>query len=225
MDIKKFLDGFGRDVLLLLMFGVIMIYLNGYDAVVSLKPAISFEDMLDGTEVKAGSHVAGNVAYALDYFASESTYTRYRDGSRSTDRKSGNYYLIPTSTGFIGLKSRQVDVSALNKLSDETFEFLTSGTVPTTEIYMQGTVKVMEDELAKYYCEYLEDMGYTESEIEEMGQPLVIQYISFGAVRVMFLSGIVLILLAFLIMWRRYKRALIGSGLKKAEDLPKYPEM
>lgn len=220
MDIKKLLRGFGKDILMLLLFGGIMIFQSAADMVISLKPAVSFEQMLDGKEVKVGSHVAGDVLYALDYFASQSTYTKRSDGSRSGSRKSGNYYLIPTSTGYIGLKSRQSDVEALNTLTDETFEYLETGTEPTTTVFMQGSVEVMGDKIAKYYREYLEDLGYTEDEIEKMGEPLVIEYVNFNASRAWFAIGVVLIAFAFFLLWRRYKRAQKGSGLPKAEDLP-----
>lgn len=218
---RKLLSCLGRDILMLFLFGGMMVCMSARDAFVSFKPAVSFEDMLDGEEVKAGTHVAGNVAYVLDYFASESTYTRYKDGSRSGSKKSGNYYMIPTAMGYIGLKSRQADVSALNALSDETFEYLTSGEEPSTEIFMQGSVEVMEEKLAGYFREYLEEMGYTEEEIEDMGQPLVIQYVSFTAVRVMFALGLVLIFLGFFIIWKRYKRLDDPDrGVMRVEDLP-----
>ncbi len=221
---KKFLSCFSRGTFMLLLFGIILICFSAGDTFISLKPAVSFEDMLDGKEVKTGTHVAGNVAYALDYFASETSYTKYSDGSRSGDKKSGNYYLIPTATGFIGLKSRQKDVSALDDLSDETFVYLTDGTEPQTEIFMQGTVKVMEDKLAGYYREYLEDMGYTQGEIDDMGQPLFIDYVSFGSVRAMFIIGVALVCLGFFLMWRRYKRAENRSeNLKSVDDLPDTP--
>ena len=223
MDIKKLLTAMGTDVIMLLLIGGFILYSSASDMVVSFKPAISFEDMLNGTEVKAGSHVEGDVIYVLDYFASESTYTQYNDGSRSADRASGNYYLIPTYDSFIGLKSRQVDVADFNKLSDETFEYLTSGTEPTTKIFMQGSVKAMDDKVAKYYREYLEEMGYAEAEITAMGEPLVMEFVSFNAVRIMFIIGVVLIALALFFWRRRYQRELKGSGLKKAEDLPDTP--
>ena len=183
-----------------------MVFSAGGDFIVSFKPAVSFQDMLDGKEVKAGSHVAGDVVYVLDYFASESTYTQRSDGSRSGDKANGNYYLIPTESGFIGLKSRQVDVADMNKLTDETYDFLVDGTEPTTKIYMQGTVEVMEDELVQYYEEYLMDMGYAKSEIDDMGEALVIQIRSFTAVRVLFGIGLVLVLLGVFFIVRRYKR-------------------
>ena len=115
MDIKKLFRSIGRDTLMLLVLGGMLIYLSAEDFVVSFKPAVSFQDMLEGTKVKEGSHVAGDVVYSLGYFASETTYTKYKDGSRSGDRKNGNYYLIPTAEGFVGLKSRQADVAGLDK--------------------------------------------------------------------------------------------------------------
>ena len=223
MDIKKLIRSFRTDVLMLLAFAGVMLYQSTPDLLVSLKPAVSFQDLLDGKEVKNGSHVAGDVVYTLDYFASQSTYTQRSDGSRSGSRKSGNYYLIPTSTGYIALKSRQADVETLNKLTDETFEFLSTGTEPTTKFHMEGSVKPLEGSLVKYYNEYLEELGYTETEIQEMGDPLVIEYVWFNAVRIFFAVGLVLLALAVLILRLRYKKLVRGSGLNRVEDLPDTP--
>lgn len=220
MDVKRFFSGFGREIFILLLFGGMLLVMNARPFVISLMPAVSFQDMLDGKEIKAGSHVAGDVVYTLDYFASETTYTKYRDGSRSGDHKNGNYYLIPTSEGFVGLKCRQVDVSDLNKLTDETFDYLNGGAEPVTRPFSQGIVEEMEEEIRKYYWEYLEDMGYTEAEIETLGTPLVIRYTSFGGVRIMFAIGILLVGAAFFILWRRYKESMDVPPLKRAVDLP-----
>lgn len=210
MDIKKLFTTLGTHIIMPLVAGGILLYTSVPNLVVSFKPAISFEDMLDGAEVKAGSHVAGDVVFALDYFASQSTYTRYSDGSRSGDRASGNYYLIPTYDGFIGLKCRQADVAAFDMLTDETFDFLETGIEPTTKIFIEGSVKTMESKLAKYFQEYLEDMGYTEGEIADMGEPLVSEYVNFNAVRIMSVIGVVLVALG-IFLWRRgYRRALKG---------------
>ncbi|MBS5062206.1 MAG: hypothetical protein KHZ58_00375 [Hungatella hathewayi] len=218
---KRLFRIFGRDVLVLLFFGGVIIYTSFSNFVISLKPAVSFVDMLEGVKVEAGDRVAGNVQYCFDYFASQSSYTRYKDGSRSGDRKSGNYYLIPAGDeGFIGLKSREADTAALNKLTKESFEYLAGGAEPTTVIFMQGAVHPLEAELTGYYNEYLESLGFTKEEIKAMGAPLVIEYTSFRAAQVIFGIGIILILLAIWILVRRYKRDLNGSGLPKAEDLP-----
>lgn len=220
MNIKKLFSGLGRDVLLLFVIGGVLLYQTAGVALVSIKPAVSFEDMLDGAEVKPGTHVAGNVVYVFDYFASESSYTQRSDGSRSGSKKNGNYYLLPTADGYIGLKSRQVDVADLDKLTEETFTFLQTGMEPTTTIFMEGHVEVLEGKLATYYQEYLEEMGYTKAEIEAFGTPLVIRYVSFNAVRIMFVIGVVLIILGIFIMIRR---ANYVSGLPKASDLPNSP--
>lgn len=206
MDFKRLIGAFSMNILILAAVGGIMLFQSAGDFVVSFKPAISFEDMLDGKEVKAGAHVDGDVVYVLDYFASESTYTERSDGSRSGNKASGRYYLLPTAEGYIGLKSREMDVAVMNKISDETYEFLMGGEEPTTTIHMQGSVEVMEGQLAKYYREYLLDMEYTESEIDAMGDPLVIQYRSFTAVRVLFAIGAALVALAIFLICRRYKR-------------------
>ena len=78
MKIGNIFRSLGTEVIMLLLFGGMMLYMNAADLVVSFKPAVSFEDMLDGKEVKAGSHIEGNVKYVMDYFASETSYTKYK---------------------------------------------------------------------------------------------------------------------------------------------------
>lgn len=206
MNARKLLNAFKLDVLFLFMVGGIFLYLTAGDAVVSLKPAVSFEDMLDGAAVTKGSRVEGNVIFAMDYFASESTYVKRQDGTRSTSKKSGNYYLIPTYDGYIGLKSRLADVPVLDKISDETYDYLYGGSEPSSTLFTQGSVHAMDDSLAKYYREYLQDMGYTDAEIEAFGTPLVIQYVNFKAVRIMSLAGILLVAAAVILLLFRYRR-------------------
>ncbi|MCI9568899.1 MAG: hypothetical protein HFG14_03190 [Lachnospiraceae bacterium] len=220
MDIRRLFRCMGRGTWMLIGVGATLLYLTAADFVISIKPAVSFEDMLDGKEVKVGSRVAGEVVFAMDYFASESTYTRYEDGSRSGSRKSGNYYLIPTAEGYIALKSRQADVSALDALSEETFEYMNNGPEPSTVIHMQGKVERMEGTLAGYYEEYLEELGYSEAEIDAFGEPLVIRYLNFIAVQSMFAAALLILFLDIFFLQRRYRRAGEDRGFKRAEDLP-----
>ncbi len=206
MSIRRLFGSLNVAIIMLFMTGGILLGLDAKDFVISLKPAVSFEDMLIGTEVKAGDHVEGNVVYCLDYFASESSYTRYQDGSRSGDKASGNFYLIPTATGFIGLKSIQADVKALDQLTEETLTLLEGGAEPTTEIYIEGSVVPMEGEIEEYYEEYLAELGYSEEDIAGFGDALMIVNRSFVAVRVMFAIGAVALLLGILLWVRGYKR-------------------
>ena len=114
MKFKYILGGINWGVILLVLFGGMMLFQSIPEDIIALKPAISFEDMLEeGTEVKAGAHVSGKVPYVFDAFASEETYTRYNDGSRSGGKASGAYYLVPTAEAFIAIKGRQADVAVL----------------------------------------------------------------------------------------------------------------
>lgn len=212
-------------VIMLLLGGGIILYSAVPDLMISFKPAISFEELMeeDGRELKAGSHVSGKVVYALDYFASESSYTKRSDGSRSGSRKSGNYYLIPSANGYFALKCPQADVEVLDQLSEETFSYLSSGTEPSTEFFTEGKAELLEGNLVSYYEEYLGELGYTEDEIEELGAPLVIRYVNFTAVRVMTGIGLVLLLLGLWLLRRGYRREVRGSGLRRAADLPDVP--
>ena len=225
MKIGDLIRSLNTAVVMLLLGGGIALYLSVPDLIISFKPAISFEELLeeDGRELTSGSHVTGTVVYALDYFASESSYTRRSDGSRSGDRKSGNYYLIPSVDGYFALKCPQADVEALNQLSDETFSYLSSGTEPSTEFFTEGKAELLEGNLVTYYEEYLTELGYTEEEIEAMGAPIVVRYVSFTAVRVMAVIGIVLLLLGLWLLRRGYRREVRGSGLRRAADLPDVP--
>ena len=97
-------------------------------------------------------------------------------------------------------------MAQMEKISEETYEFLMGGAEPTTTFQAEGGVEVMEPELEKYYREYLVDMGYSESEIDEMGEPLVIKYVSFTAVRVIFFLGLGVVVVAIFLVVRRYTR-------------------
>ena len=81
-------------------------------------------------------------------------------------------------------------------------------------------VELLEDKLVKYFREYLEDLGFEKEDIDSLGEPLVIRYVNFTAVRVMAVIGVVLLLLAGLLYRRRYRLETRGSGLRRAEDLP-----
>ena len=156
MKFKYILGGINWGVIMLIAFGGIMLFQAIPEDIISLKPAISFEDMLDEeTEIKAGAHVSGKVPYVFDAFASEETYTRYSDGSRSGSKASGAYYLVPTADAFIAIKGRQADVGVLDDLIDETWDYLLTGEEPTSEFSMEGKTEVLEPQLAGYFQDYL----------------------------------------------------------------------
>ena len=175
MKFKYILGGINWGVIMLIAFGGIMLFQAIPEDIISLKPAISFEDMLDEeTEIKAGARVSGKVPYVFDVFASEETYTRYKDGSRSGGKASGAYYLVPTADAFIAIKGRQADVGVLDDLIDETWNYLLTGEEPATEFSMEGKTEVLEPQLAGYFQDYLRDeLELSDSEIDALGDPLV----------------------------------------------------
>ena len=206
MKLKYILGGLNWGVIILLLFGGMMLFQSIPEDLIALKPAISFEDMLDeGTEVQAGAHVSGKVPYVFDVFASEETYTRYSDGSRSGSKASGAYYLVPTADAFIAIKGRQADVETLDDLIDETWDYMLGGEEPTVEFSMEGKVEV-SDEV-----------------IDSLGDPLVVRTVNFTACWIMTAIGLVLVLLGALLFRRGYRVAKYGSGLGRAEDLPDVP--
>ena len=83
MSVKRLFGALSVNICILLVIGGVMIFNAGGDFIVSFKPAVSFEEMFNGAEVKAGSHVAGEVVYSLGYYAAESTYTQRSDDSHS----------------------------------------------------------------------------------------------------------------------------------------------
>lgn len=223
---KHILRGINWGVIILFAFGGMMLFQSIPEDIISLKPAISFEDLLEeGTEVKAGDHVSGKVPYVFDTFASEETYTQYKDGSRSAGKASGMYYLVPTADAFIAMKGRQADVEVLDGLIEETWTYMMTGEEPAAEFSMDGKVEALEPQLAGYFKDYLRDeLEITDDVIESLGDPLVVRYVNFTACWVMTAIGLVLVLLGALLLRRGYRISKYGSGLKRAEDLPDVPK-
>lgn len=200
---RKLFSSLTRISLALLIIGASSILVNFEHFVTSFRPAVSFQDLLDGEQVQKGNHVAGDVIYSFPPFASETTYTEHKDGSES-ERASGNFYIIPTAEEFISLKTDQDLVESMDILTNETIEFFETGSEPTTQVYCEGQVIEMEDEeLLGFYNEYLVEFGYTEAEIDAMGTPLIIEYVDFQLVRIMFIGGIVLVLAGIAIIIRK----------------------
>ena len=225
MKFKYILGGLNWGVIILLAFGGLMLFQSVPEDIIALKPAVSFEEMLEGeAEVKAGTHVSGKVPYVFDAFASEETYTQYSDGSRSGSKASGAYYLVPTADAFIAIKGRQADVGVLNDLIDETWNYLLTGEEPTSEFSMEGKVEVLEPQLAGYFQDYLRDeLELSRSDIDSLGDPLVVRTVNFTACWIMTAVGLVLVLLGILVFRKGYRVAKYGSGLGRAEDLPDVP--
>ena len=92
------------------------------------------------------------------------------------------YYLVPTADAFIAIKGRQADVGVLDDLIDETWDYLLTGEEPTSEFSMEGKTEVLEPQLAGYFQDYLRDeLELSDSEIDALGDPLVVRTVNFTA--------------------------------------------
>ncbi len=222
---KHIFRGINWGVIMLFAIGGMLLFQSIPEDIIALKPAISFEELLEeGTQVKAGDHVSGKVPYVFDTFASEETYTQYKDGSRSAGKASGMYYLVPTADAFIAMKGRQADVEVLDGLIEETWTYMMTGEEPAAEFSMDGKAEVLEPQLAGYFKDYLRDeLELTDDVIESLGEPLVVRYVNFTACWIMTAIGFALVLLGVLLFRRGYRLSKYGSGLKRAEDLPGTP--
>ncbi len=214
---KHIFRGINWGVIMLFAIGGMLLFQSIPEDIIALKPAISFEELLEeGTQVKAGDHVSGKVPYVFDTFASEETYTQYKDGSRSAGKASGMYYLVPTADAFIAMKGRQADVEVLDGLIEETWTYMMTGEEPAAEFSMDGKVEVLEPQLAGYFKDYLRDeLELTDDVIESLGEPLVVRYVNFTACWVMTAIGFALVLLGALLFRRGYRLSKYGSGLKR----------
>jgi hypothetical protein len=205
-------------ILILFAAGMILILLSFSGFITSFLPPVTFEDLLNGREIKSGSHVEGNVVYALDYFASNTTYEKNSEGIIIPKKNWGNYYIIPFSDGYLGLKTDHDQNLSFDRLTDETYTFLKGGQKPQIKIFIDGQILPMKQKLIPYFHRYLSEAGYSEEEINEMGSPFLIQPRTFLIYRIVFACGIVFLSLSVLIFRRIYKRFWILEEFSK--DMP-----
>ncbi|MEY8338587.1 DUF6709 family protein [Lachnospiraceae bacterium 62-35] len=204
----RLISSFSKAKLICLVLGLYILYMSTGEMITSIKPIKSFEDVANG-EVKPGDRVSGNVIYALDYFAAEQTW-KEGNGSRTPKKDSSYYYLIPGNDSFAALQVFVRDSDAMRALVDETYAYMfENGPEPTAEMPFTGKAVKMESEyaeLVKYFKEEITAYGYSEQEIAAMGDPILIIPRAFGAVRIMFGIGLVLVLLVVLLVVRDYRR-------------------
>nr|WP_314461360.1 DUF6709 family protein [uncultured Clostridium sp.] len=203
---KKIMQSINSGILILFAAGMILILFSFSGFITSFLPPVTFEDLLEGKEIKTGSHIEGNVVYALDYFATDTTYEKNSDGIIIPKKNSGNYYIIPFSGGYLGLKTDQTQNSSFDRLTEETYAFLKGGQKPQLKIFIDGEIIPMKKKLIPYFHKYLSEAGYSEEEIKEMGTPFLIRPRAFIVNRIVFTSGILFLFLSAVIFRRIYRR-------------------
>lgn len=215
MNVKRLINSLRGINIVVLGLGVMLLVLTAEKFVISLKPAVTFDELLE-TEPKEGMHIKGNVAYTYDSFASEETWTERRDGSRTAAKTSSYYYVIPAADTYLGLEVPTKLHSGMDTLAEETYDFLMTGAEPQAEVPVNGSIIKMNSELTKYMKEYLAEGGFSESEIAQLGEFYCVDYWAESAIRGMFAGGVVLLILAILLIRGSYIR--IGRRQREAEE-------
>lgn len=197
-----------KGLFMLLVIGGTLMFLSGSMFITSLKPVTDFEDLQEiGAEV--GMHIKGDVKYAWDCFAYEETWTENRDGSRSPAKTSHYYYAIPGKEDTFFALEVAVDAKEdMENLAEETVEYISGGEEPATRVAVEGRMSKMDKEMQGLFKEYLQEIGYTTEEIENMGELLYIQQPnSMRQIQVMFGIGALLVLIGIVLFIRSYKKS------------------
>ena len=181
---KRALLSFSRGVLIFLAIGIMLIVMNASVFFVSIKPATTFEDLME-KEPKSGMHIKGDAANVFDCFAKEETWTERSDGSRTPAKNSHYYYSIVALNTVFALEVPADEYSAMEKLSEETYYYMMGGEAPTTKVAVDGVMKKMDKETKALFLDYLEANDFSEEDIEAMGDFLIVEKYSRTEERVM----------------------------------------
>lgn len=232
--IKRLIRSFSVTPFMLLLFGCIIlgVMVKGGEFPYILMPSHTYDEVLEDG-LKKGEHVKGEIYYSLGSFAAQETYTQY-ENSRTPAKTTGYYYMIPVGEqGMAAIYIRKDDLKTMKALTEETKAYLAGGEFPQTTIHFEGTAVKMERNLKGLegaFRKQLEQMGYTEAEIENMlstysdGECLVLSGpADMSVIYVMMAISLILILVGIIIIVRNYRKEveydeLEASGLTKQRD-------
>lgn len=193
-----------------------------------LMPSQDYEYVLENG-LKEKQHIKGEIFYSLGSFATEESYTQY-DTYRTASETTGYYYMIPVGEGgMAAIYVRKDDVKAMDALTEETYNYLSGGEIPRTEVHFEGVAVKMEKNLEGLegaFREQLEYMGYTESEVERMleacsdGECLVLEGpADVSVIYVMMAIVFAILLLSIILIIRNYRSELEYDRMKENERM------
>lgn len=153
--------------IIMAMIGIALLAGNWSIFWISIKPAYDVEYLLDNG-AREGMHVSGKVPYTYDCFANMGDFD---------DRNvSSYYYALPAAEGMMILNIPPQKQNDMEKLLEETFAYLDGGSWPASPVPIEGYVTRAQGRLPYLLSQYMLEIGYTQEEIDAMGQPLMIQY-------------------------------------------------
>lgn len=153
----------------LCFLGIVLLTANAKMFLITLKPAYDVEYLLDNG-ARTGMHVAGEVPYTYDCFANMSDF--------DDSHVSACYYALPSVEGMLILNVPVSMQPAMDTLLDETMYYMDTGIWPTSVVPVEGYVVKAQGRLPYLLTQYMTGIGYTQEEIEAMGDPLMIEYAS-----------------------------------------------
>lgn len=151
----------------LLVIGFFLLIINGRNFVITIKPGVDIGYLTEQGGAREGMHVTGRIPYVYDCFASM--------GDLDDSHISEYYYALPTADGMliIGVPAGQYE--AMESLKEETWQYLETGFLPGSAVAMEGQIEKAQGRLPYLLGEYMKEIGYTQEEIDAMGEPLIIQ--------------------------------------------------
>lgn len=125
--------------------------------------------------------------------------------------------MIPAGEdGMAAVFIRKADLDAMERLTEETYEYLDGGDIPQTEVHFEGVALKMDRNLKGLegaFRDELEYLGYTESDVEKMltswsdGECLVLYGpAQMSTMYVMTAVAFVLVLTGIFFIARNYRR-------------------
>jgi len=201
-------------LLLCAVIAIGLLFVSLSDTLASFRQSKDFLDLLDGT-VSVGDRVRGDIYYALDYFATKESWTEHSDGSRTAAKTTSYYYIIPAGDGFAAIQINASKGKDMEKLSDETWNYLMGGDDTVSSVPFDGRAKLLEEEdpeLVRYYEETMVEIGYTQDELEDLGPVMLLIPRDFNAIRTFCAIGAVFLVIAVFLAVRTFRPARTKKG-------------
>lgn len=165
MEVKGFVKYFA--VMIIAIIGISLLAGNWRAFWISMKPGCDVEYLLENG-AKEGMHVSGEVTYTYDCFANM--------GDFDDNHVSSYYYALPAADGMMILNIPPQKQNEMERLLEETYEYLDGGSWPASPVSVEGYVTKAQGRLPYLLSQYMLEIGYTQEEVDGMGQPLMIQY-------------------------------------------------
>lgn len=188
------------------IFGIFIMIVAGADGIASFKSGTDLYDIdTDYLELSHLDLIDTEFDVSLGCFVEEETTTKNKYGN-VTNRSYKYYYAIPAYSGedtyWIGLEISSDNMRTMDKIVDETYEYLMGEDeyYGYTYLELQGRLAKLEDEKYDYMVEMFEELEWYESDadIEKYVLPVYITTFDPASSRIFLIVGVVGIILGII---------------------------